>query len=276
MGEGVVPVLGHRLSLRGVLGALLLPGSLIPVVLLAPTLVRAPVTLIGHLERAVEPAHVRVHHAPYEPPRYPIGAARLEVEALAPAAGVLTPRVGVSPVAEGGPQGASLRLPMAPAGGRLAGCRWRPPGGASLRLPMAAPGWASLRLPMAARGWASRGLPRAALGYGGVRRGGALVAALAAVSFAAPGPVPRPPTHRRSRMAIALAWPTRPAAAVIGVMPCASPAGCTGRECSPIPPPACASPGARARRGPLRSRATGSSATASSPGRPRGACTSSS
>jgi hypothetical protein len=100
----VVPVLGHRLSLRGVLGALLLPGSLIPVVLLAPTLVRAPVTLIGHLERAVEPAHVRVHHAPYEPPRYPIGAARLEVEALAPAAGVLTPRVGVSPVAEGGPQ----------------------------------------------------------------------------------------------------------------------------------------------------------------------------
>jgi hypothetical protein len=91
-------------SIKRILAALLLPGSLIPVVLLAPSLVRAPVTLIGHLERMVAPAHVRVHHAPYEPPRYPIGAARLEVEAFAPAAGVLTPRVGVSPVAEDGPR----------------------------------------------------------------------------------------------------------------------------------------------------------------------------
>lgn len=86
--------------IRRALAALLLPASLVPVLLLAPTLVRAPVTLVLRLERMVAPAHARVYHAPYEPPRYPIGAARLERDAFETVAGVLTPQVGVSPLAE--------------------------------------------------------------------------------------------------------------------------------------------------------------------------------
>jgi hypothetical protein len=89
-----------RLPIRRVLAALLLPASLVPVVLLAPTLARAPATLVLRLERMVAPVHARVYPPPYEPPRYPIGAARLEVDAFEPAAGVLTPQVGVSPLAE--------------------------------------------------------------------------------------------------------------------------------------------------------------------------------
>jgi hypothetical protein len=88
------------LSIRRVLAALLLPASLVPVLLLAPTLARAPVTLVVRLERMVAPAHARVYSAPYEPPRYPIGAARLERDVFETAAGVLTPQVGVSPLAE--------------------------------------------------------------------------------------------------------------------------------------------------------------------------------
>jgi hypothetical protein len=95
-----VPSVVHRLSLRRALAALLLPASLAPVVLLAPSLARAPATLVLRLERMVVPAHARVYPAPYEPPRYPPGAARFEVDAFAPAAGVLTPRVGVSVLAE--------------------------------------------------------------------------------------------------------------------------------------------------------------------------------
>jgi hypothetical protein len=88
------------LSIRRVLAALLLPASLVPVLLLAPTLARAPATLVVRLERMVAPAHARVYPAPYEPPRYPIGAARLERDVFETVARVLTPQVGVSPLAE--------------------------------------------------------------------------------------------------------------------------------------------------------------------------------
>lgn len=89
-----------RLPIRRVLAALLLPASLVPVALLAPTLVRAPATLVVRLERMVASAQHSVHHAPYEPPRYPPGASRLERDAFAPVAGPLTPQVGVSVLAE--------------------------------------------------------------------------------------------------------------------------------------------------------------------------------
>ncbi|MGH2854815.1 MAG: hypothetical protein ACRDLF_11575 [Solirubrobacteraceae bacterium] len=91
-------------SARRVFAALLLPASLAPVVLLAPTLARAPATLVLRTERWAErfvaPAHVRVHRPPYEPPRYPPGASRLERDVFAPVAGPLTPQVGVSVLAE--------------------------------------------------------------------------------------------------------------------------------------------------------------------------------
>lgn len=90
----------HRFSLKRALAALLLPASLAPVVLLAPSLARAPATLVLRLERMVVPAHARAYPAPYEPPRYPPGAARLERDVFAPVAGILTPRVGVSALAE--------------------------------------------------------------------------------------------------------------------------------------------------------------------------------
>jgi hypothetical protein len=90
----------HRLSLRRALAALLLPASLAPVVLLAPSLARAPATLVVRLERMVVPVHARVYRAPYEPPRYPPGAPRLERDVFASVAGPLTPQVGVSVLAE--------------------------------------------------------------------------------------------------------------------------------------------------------------------------------
>jgi hypothetical protein len=95
-----VPSAVHRLSLRRALAALLLPASLLPVVLLAPSLARAPATLVLRLERMVVPVHARVFPAPYEPPRYPPGASRLERDVFAPVAGPLTPQVGVSVLAE--------------------------------------------------------------------------------------------------------------------------------------------------------------------------------
>jgi hypothetical protein len=79
---------------------LLLPLSLLPIVLLAPSLVRAPATLVVRLERMVSSAHRPVHRAPYEPPRYPPGASRLERDIFVPVARILTPQVGVSPLAE--------------------------------------------------------------------------------------------------------------------------------------------------------------------------------
>jgi hypothetical protein len=90
-------------SIRRVLAALLLPASLLPVLLLAPSLARAPATLVLHLERMVAPPRVGgapIHSPPYEPPRYPIGAARLERDVFETVAGPLTPQVGVSPLAE--------------------------------------------------------------------------------------------------------------------------------------------------------------------------------
>jgi hypothetical protein len=89
--------------IRRALAMLLLPLSLLPIVLLAPTLVRAPATLVGRLERIVAPARVGgepIHHAPYEPPRYPPGASRLERDVFESVAGILTPQVGVSVLAE--------------------------------------------------------------------------------------------------------------------------------------------------------------------------------
>jgi hypothetical protein len=89
-----------RLPFKRALAALLLPASLLPVVLLAPSLARAPATLVLRAARLIAPAHEVVHRAPVEPERYPIGASRLEVDVFAPAAGALTPQVGVSPLLE--------------------------------------------------------------------------------------------------------------------------------------------------------------------------------
>jgi hypothetical protein len=89
--------------IRRALAILLLPASLLPVVLLAPTLARAPATLVVRLERIVAPARASgapIRRAPYEPPRYPPGAPRLERDVFETVAGILTPQVGVSVLAE--------------------------------------------------------------------------------------------------------------------------------------------------------------------------------
>lgn len=103
----------HSLSLRRLLAALLLPASMIPVFVLAPSLARAPATLVLRAERFIAPAHRRVHRAaPPAPGRYPAGASRFGVDALDPVAGALTPKVGVSPVAEPELAGAEAQRPM--------------------------------------------------------------------------------------------------------------------------------------------------------------------
>lgn len=81
---------------------LLLPFSMVPVAVLAPSLVRAPGVLVQRAERVLASARVGgpPHRAPSEPPRYPPGASRLERDVFAPVAGPLTPQVGVSPLAE--------------------------------------------------------------------------------------------------------------------------------------------------------------------------------
>ncbi len=79
---------------------LLLPFSMVPVAVLAPSLVRAPGVLVQRAERVLASAQRTVHRAPSEPPRYPPGASRLERDVFAPVAGPLTPQVGVSPLAE--------------------------------------------------------------------------------------------------------------------------------------------------------------------------------
>jgi hypothetical protein len=91
---------GSSSSIKRGLAMLLLPLSLLPIVLLAPTLARAPATLVVRLERMVMPAQRPVHRAPHEPARYPPGASRLERDIFAPAARILTPQVGVSVCAE--------------------------------------------------------------------------------------------------------------------------------------------------------------------------------
>jgi hypothetical protein len=88
---------------RRVLEIVLLPLSLLPVFLLAPSLARAPETLWRHtahlLARARVPRPVEHYRLPGP---YPIliGATRLEVDLLEGLAGPLTPRVGVSPFVE--------------------------------------------------------------------------------------------------------------------------------------------------------------------------------
>lgn len=77
---------------------LLLPLSLLPVVLLAPSLARAPATLVVRLERMVLPPQHPARSAPSQP--YPPGASRLERDIFAPVARILTPQVGVSALAE--------------------------------------------------------------------------------------------------------------------------------------------------------------------------------
>jgi hypothetical protein len=86
---------------KRLLTALLLPASMVPVVLLAPSLVRAPATLWRHTAHVFAPAHHKpVHREPQGPRYYLVGAARLEVETFEGAAGAMTPKVGVSPFAE--------------------------------------------------------------------------------------------------------------------------------------------------------------------------------
>jgi hypothetical protein len=84
-----------------VLAALLLPLSMVPVLLLAPSLFRAPAILVRHAAHALAPAHRRTHRRPPQGPRYfLVGPARFEIEAMEGSAGALTPKVGVSPLRE--------------------------------------------------------------------------------------------------------------------------------------------------------------------------------
>ncbi len=91
---------GSHASIKRGLAMLLLPASLLPIVLLAPSLARAPETLVVRLGRIVAPAQRPVRRAPHEQARYPPGASRLERDIFAPVARILTPQVGVSPLAE--------------------------------------------------------------------------------------------------------------------------------------------------------------------------------
>lgn len=87
--------------LRHALAALLLPLSLVPVVLLAPSLARAPATLYEHAARALAPAHAAPRVVPREPgtPYYLDGPSRVELDVLGEA-GAFTPKLGYSPLAE--------------------------------------------------------------------------------------------------------------------------------------------------------------------------------
>jgi hypothetical protein len=90
-----------RPRLKRTLAALLLPLSLIPVLLLAPSLARAPATLWLRAARFIAPAHPRTRHRePSGPAYFLVGPARFELEALRSGAGALTPQLGVSPLAE--------------------------------------------------------------------------------------------------------------------------------------------------------------------------------
>ncbi len=99
-GRQVSGAAGSSFSIKRGLAVLLLPLSLLPVVLLAPSLARAPETLVVRIERIVVSAHAAVHRALPEPARYPPGASRLERDVFAPVARILTPQVGVSVLAE--------------------------------------------------------------------------------------------------------------------------------------------------------------------------------
>jgi hypothetical protein len=97
-----VPVSPKQAALRRVLAALLLPASLVPVVLLAPSLARAPATLGREVVHALAPAHPRrtVHREPPGPRHFLTGPARFEVDVLEGVAGGLTPQIGYSPFDE--------------------------------------------------------------------------------------------------------------------------------------------------------------------------------
>jgi hypothetical protein len=92
---------GRRVPFGRALAALVLPLSMVPVVLLAPSLFRAPVVLARHAAHALAPAHHRAVRHPREGPLYYlVGPARLEIETFEAAAGAMTPKVGVSPLNE--------------------------------------------------------------------------------------------------------------------------------------------------------------------------------
>jgi hypothetical protein len=100
-----------------VLALLMLPASLFPILMLSPSLVRAPATLWRRVAPPA-PAHVvRVPRRP-RPPLLLVGAARFEVDAFEPLRGPLAPRVGVSPLALPGdpidPALATLSPPSGP------------------------------------------------------------------------------------------------------------------------------------------------------------------
>jgi hypothetical protein len=90
-----------HLPFRRAFAALLLPASLLPVLLLSPSLVHAPATLWRKTAHALAPARSRVVHRQAPGPRYYlVGPSRLEIDMLEGIAGPLTPKVGYSPFAE--------------------------------------------------------------------------------------------------------------------------------------------------------------------------------
>jgi hypothetical protein len=98
--EGGAPRMNLHLPLRRTLAGLLLPFSLAPVVLFAPSMLRAPVVLWHNTARALAPAHPQPRPKPTFAAHYLIGPSRLEIDALEESAGPFTPRAGVSPLAE--------------------------------------------------------------------------------------------------------------------------------------------------------------------------------
>jgi hypothetical protein len=91
------------LPFRRTFAALLLPASLLPVLLLSPSLVHAPATLWRKTAHVLAPAHARsraVHREAAGPRYYLVGPSRLEIDQLEGVAGPLTPKVGFSPFAE--------------------------------------------------------------------------------------------------------------------------------------------------------------------------------
>lgn len=94
------PHMSLHLPIRRAFAGLLLPFSLVPVVLFAPSMLRAPVVLWHNTTRALAPAEARPRPKPAFAAHYLLGPARLEIDALQESAGPFTPRAGVSPLAE--------------------------------------------------------------------------------------------------------------------------------------------------------------------------------
>ncbi len=87
-----------QIPIRRMLAGLLLPFSLVPVVLLSPSLLRGPVVLWRHANAALAPAHP--HPQPLFAAHYLLGPSRVEIDALEEYAGPFTPKNDVSPLAE--------------------------------------------------------------------------------------------------------------------------------------------------------------------------------